>query len=315
MSRKPKDQNFGGWWTVQKLDAVERYLQAYTTALRYQPFETVYIDAFSGSGECKIGVIENHIKIDGSARRALRINPEFSHYIFIDSDNDKVTKLRDYCSISHPALFPKIKFHTHDTNEVLCDLAQNGFMKDKRGVIFLDPYGPSIKWNTLQNIASTKHLDVWYLFPLSAILRFAANDPEKALEIKLNEVLGTEEWKNWYDISLDNSEMLEKGSRRIFNILSLFKKQMESIFPMVMDPVILRNTTNSPMFALYFACSNPSPKAQSNSNKIASHILKMFDDDKLAQEFKPALEKLQYQNKLTKQLTKNQENGQDDLFG
>ena len=41
---------FGGVWTEQKLERVAKYLRAYTTALKNQPFELLYIDAFAGTG-------------------------------------------------------------------------------------------------------------------------------------------------------------------------------------------------------------------------------------------------------------------------
>ena len=39
---------FGGGWTEQKLEILEAYLNAYTTALKKIPFDLVYIDAFAG---------------------------------------------------------------------------------------------------------------------------------------------------------------------------------------------------------------------------------------------------------------------------
>ena len=45
--------DFGGPWTEQKLKILERYLDAYTTALKNQRFELVYIDAFAGTGHIK----------------------------------------------------------------------------------------------------------------------------------------------------------------------------------------------------------------------------------------------------------------------
>jgi three-Cys-motif partner protein len=42
---------FGGPWTVEKLEAVRAYLSAYAQALKNQPFERNYIDAFAGTGD------------------------------------------------------------------------------------------------------------------------------------------------------------------------------------------------------------------------------------------------------------------------
>lgn len=47
---KPRPAPFGGGWTKQKLKVLRKYLSAYTTALKRQPFKTAYIDAFAGTG-------------------------------------------------------------------------------------------------------------------------------------------------------------------------------------------------------------------------------------------------------------------------
>lgn len=40
-----------------------------------------------------------------------------------------------------------------------------------RAVVFLDPYALEVDWSTLQSLATTCVMDVWYLFPLEAVLR------------------------------------------------------------------------------------------------------------------------------------------------
>lgn len=42
--------SFGGDWTERKLAIVREYLGRYTLALKDQPFELWYIDAFAGTG-------------------------------------------------------------------------------------------------------------------------------------------------------------------------------------------------------------------------------------------------------------------------
>ena len=44
---KVTPHRFGGAWTDQKLDILERYLAAYTTALQHANFKKGYIDAFA----------------------------------------------------------------------------------------------------------------------------------------------------------------------------------------------------------------------------------------------------------------------------
>ena len=57
---------FGGEWTKTKLDIIEKYLNAYTTALKDKPFKLMYIDAFAGTGQVEIP------KDDAEGRELLR---------------------------------------------------------------------------------------------------------------------------------------------------------------------------------------------------------------------------------------------------
>src|SRR5258707_11201188 len=45
--------------------------------------------------------------------------------------------------------------------------------KSARAVLFLDPYGMEVDWETLVAIAATKAIDVWFLFSLSGLYRQA----------------------------------------------------------------------------------------------------------------------------------------------
>lgn len=197
MSKNLKDQNFGGIWTAEKLDAVGRYLEAFTTALKNSSIQTVYIDAFAGTGVCTITNDETIYKLDGSAIRSLKISHPFSEYIFIESDTNKFTELAKLCKES--SLNNKIHMRNGDANKTLTKLCSSNFLKNRRGVLFLDPFGSSVDWNTLKAISETQHLDVWYLFPLSAVTRFAANNYEKTLPDQLDRVLGTAAWREWYN--------------------------------------------------------------------------------------------------------------------
>ena len=47
-------QTFGGKWTRDKLQILGAYLDAYTTALKHQPFTLWYVDAFAGSGAIEV---------------------------------------------------------------------------------------------------------------------------------------------------------------------------------------------------------------------------------------------------------------------
>lgn len=78
-------QRFGGPWTVEKLGILSDYIGFYATALKKQPFDILYIDAFAGTGKIEIGDEEEFEIIDGSAKLALQADGDFAEYIFIES--------------------------------------------------------------------------------------------------------------------------------------------------------------------------------------------------------------------------------------
>ncbi len=100
---------FGGDWTEQKLQVLGKYLAAYVKALKNQPFQTVYMDAFAGTGyrteregdEPEAGLLFPDLAkeaprklLEGSAVRALRVEPPFGEYLFIEKSRPAPTVTR-----------------------------------------------------------------------------------------------------------------------------------------------------------------------------------------------------------------------------
>src|SRR5690606_30995800 len=84
------EQRFGGDWTATKLDALEYYLRAYVQALKSQPFELHYIDAFAGSGSFVPG--HGEVARRGSAMIALDVEG-FRRYHFVELKPDHCRQL------------------------------------------------------------------------------------------------------------------------------------------------------------------------------------------------------------------------------
>ena len=57
---------FGGSWTQDKLNRIEKYLNAYMTIMTKNPrakyYKTIYVDAFAGPGYRKIKKINNEFE-------------------------------------------------------------------------------------------------------------------------------------------------------------------------------------------------------------------------------------------------------------
>jgi three-Cys-motif partner protein len=279
--------SFGGPWTQIKLDLLRRYLIAFNQALQYRPvrarpFSRIYIDAFAGTGECEIRTGEQTVEtIAGSATIALETLPAFDQVHLIDLNRVHVDELTRLAA----GYGERVQVHHDDANLAIKKLLRRVNWNSSRGVLFLDPYGMTVPWTTLQKVAATQALDVWYLFPLSGVYRQAANDFEKVDESKaasLDEVLGTTAWRDHFYKSNGQVNLLgeEEGKVRIAtpeDIAGFVRGRLSEVFKgWVSDPLYLRSATGTPLFALYCCISNPSPKAADLAEKIASHILEKF---------------------------------------
>lgn len=91
-------QKLGGPWTVEKLSILSDYLNFYTAALKNQPFQLIYIDAFAGTGKINIGNEYEYEVIDGSARLALQARGQFAEYIFIEKKRSFAKELEQKLS-------------------------------------------------------------------------------------------------------------------------------------------------------------------------------------------------------------------------
>lgn len=272
---------FGGIWTLLKLETLERYLTAYTTALSRQPFDLLYIDAFAGSGRCDVTDGDDVIATDGSAVRALRTEPPFTKLIFIEQNPHHVAALE---RLKADTAHRSIEVIQGDANDVLSRICRSGNWRKNRAVVFLDPFGMKVDWATLAAVADTRAIDVWYLTPLSGILRQAARDPrglDEAKTSRLTRMLGTIAWRSdWYRQKPQGSLFGDEGEERHFDHTAITKwvtKRLSELFPGIEGPrifyTIREGREHSPLYALYFLVSNPSERARSLACKMARYIL------------------------------------------
>ncbi len=98
---------------------------------------------------------------------------------------------------------------THrDANEYLRDICKKNWSKH-RAVVFLDPFGMEVTWETIEAIAKTQAIDLWLLFPLGqAINRLLRRDGEinAAIKRRLDDCFGTDSWyDHFYKIHQENT--------------------------------------------------------------------------------------------------------------
>jgi len=276
-----ESQKFGGPWTVQKLSAVENYLNSYTTALKNTPLKLCYIDAFSGAGYVTLKSGET---IDGSAIRALRY--PFDRYYFFEQDSECLNALREKIRMDFDDKKDKIELVQGDCNELLKNIDQaSWFNKNWRGVIFLDPFAMDLSWSCLESISRTKAFDVWYLFPFSAVNRNLTTSGKilPANEAKLTKIFGSSDWKTIIykespQLTYLDEPNLAKASVEGLKQYILGRLQETFYGAVAPNPALLRNKMNSSLFLLCFAASNPNEQAKALALKLAKHILEKVSD-------------------------------------
>lgn len=282
---------FGGPDTNLKLAVVEGYLRAFTTALRSKFDQLWYIDAFAGTGErteirdatdetlFEPATAESIQRHRGSARIAIEVQPNFDRLIFIEK-NPKHCEALQSLSDLHPDRDIQIRRGSADS-EIKAALRGQSWTST-RAVMFLDPYGMSVPWETLDLISKTRAIDVWYLVSLSGIFRQATRnwkDIDAGKRTAITRMLGTSDWENeWYhrEQAIDLFGNFDEHSQRTADIdliEAFVRKRLKTIFPEVLKPLRLNDARGVPIFALFFAISNPEPKAIGLAKKIADHML------------------------------------------
>lgn len=291
------DHFFGSQSTDLKLQIIERYLCEFTKALRPQFRELWYIDAFAGTGSRAIKhgalpadlwreeIAERIEQRRGSARIALEIDPCFDKLMFVEKKKkhyDALVALQ----AEHPDR--EIIVKRGDANEKILELIDRKSWAGVRAVIFLDPYGMALDWSTLEAIRNTRAIDVWYLVSLEGLFRQAARDRAKLTDYKrakICQMVGCADWEDeWYPAAdrfdlvdlMSGSNAPAEGSRRragIGEMEAFFQRRLTSLFPKVAAPIRLKNKGGVETFSLFFAASNPEPRAYGLAIRIANHIL------------------------------------------
>ena len=288
-------QQFGGSWTERKLAALKAYLVQYQVIFHAneaaRKLQTVYVDAFAGTGE-RVNRQENDTESlfgysdetrqfqAGSARIALSLERKFHHYVFIDSKAAHVGALKQVVDNEFADLKDRCEIVLEDANAWLQNWCASQSWRSQRAVVFLDPYGMSVEWKTIEAIAATMAIDLWVLFPFAiGANRMMPKDvlPDKDWGLRLTRVFGTVEWINRCYRKKAETDLFDAPRDAVIKIagadeiLEFFLERLRTIFPHVVEkPLVLYNSNRSPMYALCFAAGNP--KGGKTALKIAAHL-------------------------------------------
>lgn len=270
------DHSFGGQCTERKLKCLRHYLTAYRTIFtgneKARYFRTWYVDAFAGTGSRTttadlplldiVDDAEAQEYQDGSARIAVGLPSPFDQYLFIEKSRKRAGELRRVIRTDYAQLDSRCKIHTGEANAEIRKWCAERDWKKERAVVFLDPYGMQVEWTTIQTLAATKGVDLWYLF--LGIARLLGHDGkiDEKWGARLDVLLGTGAWRTRFfqkEIRTDRFGEIENVERTATEaaIEGFIHERLATCFGKnVGRGLILRNSKRSLLYFLCFAASN-----------------------------------------------------------
>lgn len=291
---------FGAPHTVQKLNCVKGFLDGWAIAMSNQgQFRKRYIDAFSGSGHFEFATTEESEQgqsslieeakisrefLDGSALLALNVRPPFDRIDLIEKNPSAASELR---SLIQRADATNTLIHVEDANTAIPKICSD-FERTDRAVVFLDPFGAQLSWNTIASIADTEAADVWYLLPVSIINRMMARDPSKILDgwaARISDCFGTDEWRDHFYSVVEKRDLFGEISETskiggLITVEQFFIERLKTIFPGVADNTVrlLSPNKKNHIFSLCFAVANPKGNASNIALRIANSVINKWNN-------------------------------------
>jgi three-Cys-motif partner protein len=289
-----------GPWAKDKLDRLAKYLNAYTLIMKEQKWckGYHYIDAFAGPGEHEIRQEkenkrraaqqalldvssfgseqeEQQLFLAGSPRVALELTFPFTNYIFVEHSSGRIRSLErlkaDYGSTR------RIHIRQEDCTKYLRDtIAANAKLdwKTNRAIVFLDPFGMQVGWQTIEALASTKAIEIFLNFPVGmAIQRLLLRQPDKFTEAqrrRLNDYFGSPDWMDALykrRRTLFGEEAQDKIDESGVALLNWYRGRLRKSFAHVSKAALIRNTRGGHLYYLLLASHNRT------GVKIANDIL------------------------------------------
>ena len=210
--------------------------------------------------------------ISGSPQVALELENPFTDYIFVEIDLKRIKKLKELKE-SYEGPNRRIHIRAKNCTNYLREMLNKIKGKPWRGVIFLDPFGMQVPWDTIVEIGKTKAIEVFINFPvgmaIQRLLKRSGQFTERE-RAKLDDYFGTDEW---YDLLYKHgSDLFGENVTKIQDsgdiLVSWYRGRLSEVFPFVSTAREIQTTNGRPLYYLIFAGPNE------NGAKIANDVLK-----------------------------------------
>jgi three-Cys-motif partner protein len=248
-------------WTQAKLDLLDKYLRAYSRIMQAQKQRGwlrsyAFVDAFANEGVYIDADQASYV--DGSPRVALQCEPPFDECWFIELRSDRLTALQ--ANVADLPASARARFVEGDANDVLTNqvLPAMRYTDYKRGLVFLDPYGTQVAWETVRQLAEAKAFDLFINFPIMGVNRLLDRDrrPDDHTLKLLERMTGDSRWAvELYteQIDLFGESRYSRPVLRALELANLYMDRVRGLFGHASRLVVMTNSTNTPLYALFLA--------------------------------------------------------------
>jgi three-Cys-motif partner protein len=262
----PGEYDLIGPWSEVKLDILREYAVPYSTILTANNFYHLYIDGFAGPG--------SHISrttgepVPGSPLNALRTNPPFREYHFIDADPARVDQFRNYAGNR-----AEVHVYAGDCNDILLTrvFPRVRYKDRRRALCLLDPYNIDLSWEVIATAGQMKSVEVFLNFMvmdmnMNVLLRDpAAADPGQIS--RMNRFWGDESWRG---VAYEQSPQQElfgqpetvKVEDANQKIAEAYRRRLVEVagFAYAPPPLAFVNEIGKTIYYLFFASPNQTGK-------------------------------------------------------
>jgi len=258
-----------GYWTEIKLNILRDYSKAYATILSKQEWlkHFAYIDGFAGMG-AHVSRTTGQV-IEGSPAVALRVEPPFSHYHFIDLDGKRAEELRRLAGDRKD-----VTIYKGDCNSVLLEevFPQCRYTDFRRALCLLDPYDLNPRWEVVATAGRMRSVEILLTFMImDANMNVLRRNPDRVQPEqveRMNAFWGDDSWRQAAYRTQPGlfGDIEEKRENQA--VAAAYRRRLTEVagFQYVPEPLPMQNSKGATVYYLYFASNNP------KGAKIADHV-------------------------------------------
>ncbi|NTU96856.1 MAG: three-Cys-motif partner protein TcmP, partial [Chlorobiaceae bacterium] len=255
-----------------RLDAFAGYVEEFL-ALQDSgsDWKTIYFDAFAGSGSRRDEKKPVHAALKftpeeergykGAAERIMGLERGFDYYYFVD-DHRSLVKLKEKLGDLPDSGHKRMIFRPEECNRELERLSDAMHSDEFSSLLFLDPVGFSIDWQSIARFAGTR-TDLWIVIQTGSVvnrLLDARGNPEGLFlredffGMAQDEMTGVLVRAERNPCLFVEETLPEKINRSILQVTSLYVHQLKKHWRYVTDmPFVLHSERNVSMCA--FVCA------------------------------------------------------------